>query len=38
MSVRRELREAELRRRVAVKRESFEASAEKRVRELLRRT
>jgi len=37
-SVRRELRAADLRRRVGVKRESFEASAAKRVRELLRRS
>lgn len=36
-SVRRELRDAELRRRIGVKRESFEASAAKRVRELLRK-
>jgi len=36
-SVRRELRDAELRRRVGVKRESFEASAAKRVKELLKR-
>jgi hypothetical protein len=37
VSVRRELRDAELRRRIAVKRESFEASAAKRARELLKR-
>ena len=37
-SVRRELRDAELRRRIAVRRESFEASAAKRVRDLLKRT
>lgn len=37
VSVRRELRDAELRRRVAVKRESFEASAAKRARELVTR-
>jgi hypothetical protein len=36
-SVRRELRAAELRRRVGVKRESFEASAAKRVKEFLKR-
>jgi hypothetical protein len=38
VSVRRELRGAELRRRIAVRRESFEASARKRVREGLGRS